>query len=123
MKKKPTTIAEYILGAPKEAQPHLKRVYAILKSVAPKAEQTIKWNTPFFIEPRFLFAFSYTKKHVNFAPMSEVLKTFREELEGHQTTRNFLQVPYDQPLPEKLIRKIAKRCVQHVQGRKDKSFW
>ena len=56
--KRPTTIAEYIEAAPREGQPHLRRLYAILKSVAPKAEEAIKWGTPFFVEPRFLFAFS-----------------------------------------------------------------
>ena len=56
--KRPTTIAEYIRAARGEGQPHLRRLYAILKSVAPQAEQVIKWGTPFFVEPRFLFAFS-----------------------------------------------------------------
>ena len=56
--KRPTTIAEYIRAAPREGQPHLRRLYAILKSVAPEAEEAIKWGTPFFVEPRFLFAFS-----------------------------------------------------------------
>ena len=57
----PTTIAEYIGAAPREGQPHLRRLYAILKSVAPEAEEAIKWGTPFFVEPRFLFAFSAHK--------------------------------------------------------------
>ena len=56
--KRPTTIAEYIRAAPCAAQPHLRRLYAILKGVAPEAEEAIKWGTPFFVEPRFLFAFS-----------------------------------------------------------------
>ena len=69
-RKRPATIAEYIRAAPREGQPHLRRLYAILKSVAPKAEQTIKWGTPFFVEPRFLFAFSAHRAHLNFAPMA-----------------------------------------------------
>ena len=40
--KRPTTIAEYIQAAPREGQPHLRRLYAILKSVAPEAEEAIK---------------------------------------------------------------------------------
>ena len=44
-RKRPTTIAEYIRAAPREGQPHLRRLYAILKSVAPEAEETIKWGT------------------------------------------------------------------------------
>ena len=121
--KRPTTIAEYIRAAPREGQPHLLRVYAILKSVAPKAEETIKWGTPFFVEPRFLFAFSAHKAHINFAPMAAGLDPFRKELEKYETTKNFLQIAYDQPLPEDLVRRIAKRRLRDVHKRNDDAFW
>jgi uncharacterized protein YdhG (YjbR/CyaY superfamily) len=121
--KRPTTIAAYIQAAPREGQPHLRRLYAILKSVAPEAEETIKWGNPFFVEPRFLFAFSAHKAHLNFAPMATGLEPFRKELAKHQTTENFLQVPYNGPLPEGLIRKIAEYRVRAVRGRIDDAFW
>ena len=121
--KRPTTIAEYVRAAPRGAQPHLRRLYAILKSVAPDAEEAIKWSTPFFVEPRFLFAFSAQKAHVNFAPMAVGLDPFRKELAKHQTTKNFLQIPFDKPLPENLIRKIAQRRLRDVRERADDGFW
>ena len=121
--KRPTTIAEYIRAAPREGQPHLRRLYAILKSVAPEAEEAIKWGTPFFVEPRFLFAFSAHKAHLDFAPTPAGLAPFRKELEKHKTTKNYLQIPYDKSLPESLIRKIAERCVQDVREREDDAFW
>jgi uncharacterized protein YdhG (YjbR/CyaY superfamily) len=121
--KRPTTIAAYIQAAPREGQPHLRRLYAILKSVAPKAEETIKWGTPFFVEPRFLFAFSAHKAHLNFTPMAAGLEPFRKELEKHKTTKGVLQIPYDKPLPEDLIRRIAESRVRDVRRRKDDAFW
>ncbi len=121
--KRPTTIAEYIAAAPRVGQPHLRRVYKILKSVAPKAEEAIKWGTPFFIEPRFLFAFAAHKAHLSFAPMAAAMKAFEKELEGHLTTKNFLKIPYDEPVPEALVRKIAKYCLRNVSERKGDSFW
>ncbi len=121
--KRPKTIPEYIKAAPPQGQPHLRRLYAILKKAAPKAKEAIKWNTPFFVEPRFLFAFSAHKAHISFAPMAKALDQFREELKAHDTTKNFLKVPYDKPLPEALIRKIAKYCVQNVSDRQDDRFW
>ncbi len=122
-RKRPMTIAEYIRAAPREGQPHLRRLYAILKSVAPKAEETIKWGTPFFVEPRFLFAFSAHRAHLNFAPMAAGLEPFRKELKKHKATKNFLQIPYDKPLPETLVRKIAEHCVRVVRERDDDAFW
>lgn len=74
--KRPATIADYIAAAPRQAQPHLRRLYALLKSVAPEAEEVIKWGTPFFVEPRFVFAFSAHKAHLNFAPRRWVWTRF-----------------------------------------------
>ena len=121
--KHPTTIAEYIRNAPREGQPHLRRLYALLKSVAPDAEEVIKWGMPFFVEPRFVFAFSAHKAHCNFAPTPTALKAFHKELEKHKTTKNYLQIPYDKPVPENLIRKIAEFRLREVLERKDDAFW
>jgi len=121
--KRPATIAEYIAAAPPEGQPHLRRLYAILKSAAPQAEEAIKWGISFFVEPRFVFAFSAHKAHFNFVPSAAALKAFRKELEQHKTTKGTLQVRYDQPLPEDLVRKLAEHCVRDVRERKDDGFW
>jgi len=121
--KRPTTITEYIRTAPREGQPHLRRLYALLKSVAPKAEGVIKWGIPFFVEPRFLFAFSAHKAHCNFAPTAAALEAFRKELEKHKTTKGTLQIPYNKPLPEGLIRKIAEYSLRDVREREDDAFW
>ncbi|NOT09643.1 MAG: DUF1801 domain-containing protein [Gemmatimonadales bacterium] len=122
-RKRPTTIAEYIRAAPLEGQPHLRRLYAILKKAAPKAEEAIKWGTPFFVEPRFLFAFSAHKAHLNFVPTAAGLEPFREELEKQKTTKGSLQIPYKKPLPADLVRKIAERRVRDVRDREDEAFW
>lgn len=119
----PATIAEYIEAAPPAGQPHLRRLYALLQQVAPEAEEAIKWGTPFFVEPRFLFAFSAHKAHLNFTPTEEGLAPFRKELETHKTTKGMLQVAYTAPLPEALIRKMAEHRVQAVKAREDDAFW
>ena len=121
--KRPTTIAEYIAAAPRAGQAPLRRLHAILKEVAPEAEGVIKWGTPFFVEPRFLFGFSGYKEHLNFAPTAGTMKAFRKELAKHQTTKYFLQVRYDEDLPEALIRKMAKQCVKELRARKTETFW
>lgn len=120
---RPTTIAEYIRAAPRDGQPHLRRLYAILKSVAPEAEEAIKWGVPFFVQPRFLFSFSAHKAHCNFAPTPAALEEFREELAEHQTTKNYLQIRYTEPVPEDLIRRIAQYRLQVMREREDDAFW
>ncbi|MEO7916451.1 MAG: DUF1801 domain-containing protein [Dokdonella sp.] len=121
--KRPTTVDAYIKAAPSEAQPHLRKVHAILKSVAPDAQEVIKWGNPFFVEPRFLFAYSAHKNHMSFAPSAEALEAFRDELKAYQTTKHFLKIPYKDVVPEALIRKIAGHCVGIMSSRKDAGFW
>lgn len=101
----------------------MRRLYAILKSAAPDAEEAIKWGTPFFVEPRFVFAFSAFKAHLSFVPTPAALKVFRKELEDYKTTKNYLKVSYSEPLPEDLIRKLAKYSLEAVRERKDDAFW
>ena len=120
--KRPTTIAEYISAAPAEGQPHLRKLYAILKRVAPKAEEVIKWGTPFFVEPRFLFAFSAHKAHCNFSATMSALEPFRKEMKDYKiTSAGLLQLPYNKPLPVDLIRKIAEYRLRNMGEGDD--FW
>ncbi|MGJ8696755.1 MAG: iron chaperone [Verrucomicrobiaceae bacterium] len=118
-----STIEEYIQDAPEEGQAHLRQLLAILTGVAPDAEQVMKWNTPFFIEPRFLFAFSAHKAHLNFTPNAGALEVFRDELQDFKTTQGSLQIPYRDPIPEDLIRRMAEHRVQTVAAREDSGFW
>jgi uncharacterized protein YdhG (YjbR/CyaY superfamily) len=120
-KKRPTTAAEYIKNAAPVAQPHLRKLHKILKGAAPKATETIKWGVPFFVEPRFIYSFSAFKSYAVLAPTAEALKHFEKELAKHPTTKNFLQIPYDQPVPEALVKKIAKWRVKNVG--EGEGFW
>lgn len=123
MATKPSTIADYIAAAPPAGQPHLRRLHALLASVAPQATQTIKWSTPFFIEPRFLFAFSAHKAHCSFAPPAPVMEAFRDKTGTYKATKGTLLLPYAQPLPEDLIREMAQLSLHTVQQRQDDAFW
>ena len=122
-KARPTTIAEYIRAAPAEAQPHLRKLQAILKRAAPKATQTIKWGNPFFVEPRYLYAYSAHKAHLSFAPSIETMDAFRAQFKPYKSTKYFLQIRYDQPLPADLLRRMAEYRAKFVAAREDDGFW
>src|SRR5690606_5937 len=93
--KRSRAIAEYIDSAPPQAQEYLRKLYALLKQVAPDAKEAIKWGNPVFEAHRILFAFSAHKAHINFAPTPAALKPFRDELAKHKTGKGTLQIPYD----------------------------
>lgn len=119
--KKPTTITAYIKAAPKESRVYLREIRTILKSVAPKAKQTVKWGTPVFEEHRILFAFAAYKSHINFMPTPAVVKAFKKESANYKTGSGSIQIPYDKPLPKALIRKMAALRVKQL--REDDAKW
>lgn len=106
-KTKPSTVDEYIDAAPQEAQEKLREIRAILKKVAPKATETLKWGSPVFEEGRILFSYSAHKSHINFSPTGPAMEPFKEELAKFKTGKDTIQFSYDKPLPRGLIRGIA----------------
>ncbi len=114
-KTKPTTVDEYINAAPREARSKLRELRAILKKVAPKATQKLKWGSPVFEEKRILFAFSAYKSHINFMPTGPAMKPFKKELTSYTTGKDTIQFPYDKPIPKELIRKIAAFRLKEVR--------
>lgn len=119
--KKPTTVTEYINAAPADAKQKLREIRAILKKVAPKAKEVLKWGNPVFEENRILFAYSAFRSHLNFMPTRSSLLPFKEELAKFKTGKDTIQFPYDKPLPKTLIRKIASHRARDV--RKNDARW
>ena len=124
IKKKPKTILEYIDSAPPKGKEHLVDIYSILKSVAPKAEEAIKWGQPFFIEPRFLFSFSAHKQHLGFATANNAIDPHRKQIKEYEVTkRGILKIPYNKKFPNSLVKAIAKSQLKLVSSRNDENFW
>ena len=101
----------------------MHRLYATLKTVAPEADEAIKWGTPFFVEPRFRLAFDAFTAHCSFSPSGDALEVFRKEMESRQTTKGAVKISYNEPLPEDLISRIAEYCLRSLGERQDSAFW
>jgi uncharacterized protein YdhG (YjbR/CyaY superfamily) len=114
-KTRPSTVSEYIKAAPKDAHKHLRELRSILKSVAPRATEAIKWGSPVLEEQRILFSYKAFKSHLNFMPTGPALAPFKKELAEFETGKDTIQVPYDRPLPKALIRKIATYRARQVR--------
>ena len=115
MTTKKGTVEQYIKDSPPQAQKYLNEIRAILKKVAPKAIEAIKWGSPVFEQGRILFAFIAFKSHVNFMPTRTTLDKFKTELKNYKTGRDTIQFPYDKPLPKSLIKKIATYRMKEVK--------
>lgn len=104
---KATSIDEYIESIPQEGKKSFEHMWRILKEIAPEAIEKIKWGVPVFEQTRILFSLSAHQKHLNFMPTRQTLEHFKEELFGYKTGKDTIQLPYDQPIPVDLIKKLA----------------
>jgi len=120
-KPKPKNVDEYIKSAPGEAQAMLRELRALLRKVAPKATEAIKWGSPVLEDGRILFAYSAFKSHLNFMPTKPSMEPFKKELSEFKTGKDTIQLPYGKPLPKALIRKIATHRVKQV--RENDALW
>ena len=113
--KKAATVDSYLQKLPKPAREKLTEIRAILKAVAPKATEALKWGVPVFEEKRILFAYSAHKSHMNFVPTPAAMEPFLKELAKFKTGKGSISFPYDKPLPKSLIKKIARYRLKDVR--------
>jgi uncharacterized protein YdhG (YjbR/CyaY superfamily) len=117
---KAKTISEYVAAVPAEGKKHFEELRSLLKKVAPKAEEKIKWGYPALEDGRILFSYSAFKTYVNFMPTRTTLHPFLKDLKEYKVGKDTIQFPYDKPLPKALITKIAKYRIKEV---KEGSLW
>jgi uncharacterized protein YdhG (YjbR/CyaY superfamily) len=114
---RPTTVAEYISAAPKEARAKLRELRALVAAAAPGATQSLKWSMPAFSYTRILLTFAAFKKHIGFFPTPSVIREFKKDLVGFKTSAGAVQLPYDRPLPKSLITRMTRFRVRELRAR------
>ena len=114
---RPTSVAEYIAAAPKEARSKLREMRRLIAAAAPGATQSLKWSMPAFSYTRILVTFAAFKKHIGFFPTPSALREFKKDLVGFKTSAGTVQLPYDKPLPKALITRITKFRVRELKAR------
>lgn len=112
--KKPTTVAEYIQAAPKEAQKKLKELRKAVQDVAPDAEEGLKWGMPSFTQKRILVTYAAFKNHIGFYPTPSAVAAFKKDITKFKNASGSIQFPMDKPLPIALIKKITRFRIQEI---------
>ncbi len=107
---KPQNIDEYIAAQDETLQPRLREIRAALQAALPEAEERISWSMPTYWKGRNIIHFAASRKHLGLYPGDEAVAAFAEELTGFDVSKGTIRLPYDRPLPEELVRKIAGWC-------------
>ncbi len=104
------------LDEPKRAT--LTRLRETIVAMVPEAEQCISYGMPAFkLQGKTIAGFAAFKSHLSYLPHSgSVIRRLAAETEGYTSTKGSLHFPVDQPLPEKLVKKLLDTRIAEAFG-------
>ena len=114
------TVSEYIASRPSHARAALKRVRSIIRKTVPGAEESISYQMPAYkLHGRPLVYFAGWEEHYALYPASgQTVATIRAELAPYNVSKGTIRFEYSEPVPVKLIERIAKLRAKEVAARK-----
>ena len=104
------SVDDYLAAQPIEARGMLEQVRAVIRAALPDAEERISYQIPAYrgAGGTFLY-FAGWKAHYSIYPASAALvAAFAEELQPYELSKGTIRFPYDAPIPEELIGRIAR---------------
>lgn len=115
-KTRPITVDEYIDQCPRDVQPVLRKLRAVIREAAPGATEKISYQMPGFDLHGMLVWFAPREGYIGFYPTGEGIEAFQKELSGYECTKGSVHFPLNEPMPYKLIQRIVKyRVAQNLK--------
>jgi uncharacterized protein YdhG (YjbR/CyaY superfamily) len=113
------SVDDYLAGVPEPARSTLQRVRAAIRSAVPaEATEAISYGMPAFKYKGTLVWFAAFANHCSLFPTASVIKAFKNELKGYETTKGTIHFPVDKPLPAALVKKIVKARLAEKEVKK-----
>src|ERR1700680_550886 len=115
------SVDEYIAAQPEDVQVILERVRRAIRRAVPGADELISYQIPTYtLHGGRVLYFAGWKQHYSLYPASdELVETFKAELAPYAVEKGTIRFPYSQPVPVKLIERIAKfRAKEAASGTK-----
>lgn len=105
---KPTSVQEYHAALEEPAAELMGRLRALIRTELPGSTEALKWRAPATLHPSgmILLICSAHRTHVNFTVTPSTREAFAEELTAFETGKGSVQLPYGEPLPEDLLRRM-----------------
>lgn len=117
--KKYTSVTAYLADLPTMQREVAEVMRDLLADAAPDATEVLSYNMPAIKQNgQVLVYFSAAQKHLGFYPTPDPIEAFASQLKGFQTSKGTIQIPYNQPLPVKLIREIVAFRVKQVEQKR-----
>lgn len=115
------SVHEYVASQPEGARDLLGRVRSAIRKAVPAAEEVISYKIPAYkLQGRVVLYFAGWKRHFSLYPATgRVVAAFKEDLAPYEVGRGTIRFPLSQPVPVKLIGRIAKFRAEEVAGREN----
>jgi len=104
------SVDEYIATHPEDVQSILQRVRSTIRKAVPGAEEVISYQIPAYKLPAGpVLYFAGWKQHYSLYPATDrVVAAFKDDLAPYKVSKGTIRFPLSQPVPVKLIERIAK---------------
>jgi uncharacterized protein YdhG (YjbR/CyaY superfamily) len=121
-KKRFTSVAAYIAAQPKRTRAILGRVRKAIRKAVPAAEEVLSYQVPgYTLNGTYLMYFAGWTKHYSLYPATDALvAAFAKELSPYEHSKGTLRLPLDEPVPERLIERIARFHADRIAARDTK---
>ena len=105
-----TSVDEYISTQPQTAQALLQLVRNTLRKALPGAEEVISYKIPAYrLHGEIVLYFAGWKQHYSLYPAGDrLVAAFKDQLASYEVSRGTIRFPLSEPVPVKLIERIAK---------------
>ena|SRR5579871_1592601 len=114
-----TSVDDYIDSHPEAARPALERVRRAIRQALPRAEEGISYRMPAYtLGGRVVIYFAGWKRHYSLYPAGpRVIAAFGDELAPYRIEKSTIRFPLSEPVPVRLIARIAKFRAKEVAAR------
>jgi uncharacterized protein YdhG (YjbR/CyaY superfamily) len=115
------SVDEYIAAQPGDVQAILERVRGAIRRAVPGAEEMISYQIPTYkLHGGRVLYFAGWKQHYSLYPASDdLVEAFNDDLAPYEIDKGTIRFPLSQPVPVKLIERIAKfRAKEATAGSK-----
>lgn len=113
-----TNVDEYISAQPETAQVVLQLVRSTLRKALPGSKEVISYKIPAYrLHGGIVLYFAGWKHHYSLYPAGErMIAAFKAQLATYKVSKGTIRFPFSEPVPVKLIERIAKfRAEEAVQ--------
>ena len=109
-RKRVASVSEYIASKPKESRASLEAVRRAILKALPNAQEGLAYQMPAYtLNGVGVLYFAGWKSHYSLYPASDALvEAFAKELSPYERSKGTLKFPLSEPVPVRLIERIAK---------------